>query len=706
MRCTTLRTLFPCLLVLSFAVAGPKQPAHASRSPLPELWLAPPAGSPGAASAVATALAQIADDKATLAIPVLIKAATDPLVGLYVRVHLGRAYLAEDRPADAAKIATQVLDVAASPYLIEAALRLAADAAELQTDWASAARYLKALSAMTPANAHQVSIRLGRAARLIDDLPLAHASFAKVYYEHPLTPEAEEAAFEMSRLSRSTPPEKAALDLSRAHRLFGARRHADARKAYELLADDVAAADRPLVELRIAECDFHLKKHPQALQALRPFVERPGPLQTEAQYFYLSTIRELGRDDEYKQLVRAFVDAYPTAPLAEQTLNELGTYYILGNDDGAAAVVFTEMYQRFPTGAFADRAAWKAGWWAYKNGNYAEAIRLFESAAVGLRRADYRPSWLYWAARSHVALGNRDAALTGFRQVINDYRNSYYGREAARIADAMTAAPSVVRTSSPRASGPAADRDRREPAAPIVVTPGQAPTNAPVIRALLAFGLYEDAIGELRLAQRVHGTSPLVDATMAFALNQRGDLRPGITAMRRAYPQFMAQGGEALPAELLRIIFPLDYWDLIRRHAAARKLDPFLMAALIAQESTFQADVRSPANAWGLMQIIPATGRRYAPLVGIRPFRTARLTEPETNVRIGMAYFADLLARFGDVPPALAAYNAGEQRVSRWLAERPGIDRDEFIDDIPFPETQNYVKRIVGTAEDYRLLYR
>jgi soluble lytic murein transglycosylase len=106
------------------------------------------------------------------------------------------------------------------------------------------------------------------------------------------------------------------------------------------------------------------------------------------------------------------------------------------------------------------------------------------------------------------------------------------------------------------------------------------------------------------------------------------------------------------------------------------------------------------------MQVVPATGRRYAQTLGIRPFRTARLTEPETNVRIGMAYFSDLLRQFGDVAAALAAYNAGEQRVSRWVAERPGVSRDEFIDDIPFPETQNYVKRILGTAEDYRALYK
>jgi len=105
------------------------------------------------------------------------------------------------------------------------------------------------------------------------------------------------------------------------------------------------------------------------------------------------------------------------------------------------------------------------------------------------------------------------------------------------------------------------------------------------------------------------------------------------------------------------------------------------------------------------MQIVPDTGRRYAQILGIRPFRTARLTEAETNVRIGMAYFSDLLKRFGHAAPALAAYNAGEHRVVKWLGARPGADRDEFIDDIPFPETQNYVKRIIGTAEDYRLLY-
>jgi soluble lytic murein transglycosylase len=105
------------------------------------------------------------------------------------------------------------------------------------------------------------------------------------------------------------------------------------------------------------------------------------------------------------------------------------------------------------------------------------------------------------------------------------------------------------------------------------------------------------------------------------------------------------------------------------------------------------------------MQLIPSTGRRYAAKVGLRGFSTSVLKQPATNVRLGTTYFKDLMDRFGGAHLALASYNAGEGRVAKWLSERRGIPQDEFIDDIPFPETQNYVKRILGTAEDYRRLY-
>jgi soluble lytic murein transglycosylase len=395
--------------------------------------------------------------------------------------------------------------------------------------------------------------------------------------------------------------------------------------------------------------------------------------------------------------VRAFVDRQPDPAFAHAALNDLGTYHILANNDDLAAAVFTENYDRFPNGAFAARAAWKAGWYAYEHDNYPETIRLFESAAVGLRRSDYRSGWVYWAARAHERMGHREQATAGYLQTIADYKHSYYGREAERILEEFRAA------SRPAGAGPVVPVSR---VAPVAFEHGAPPSNAALVQSLLSAQLFADAVGELRRVQRLEANSPMTEATLAYAYYRKGDLRFAINAMKRAYPQYMAEGGEALPRELRTVLFPVAHWDLLQKYSALHKLDPFLIAALVAQESTFDAAVRSSANAWGLMQILPSTGRQYARTLKIPRFTTASLTNAEINVKIGTAYFADKVKEFGGIAPALASYNAGESRVHQWLAERPGVDRDEFIDGIPFPETQGYVKKIIGTAEDYRLLYR
>ena len=155
---------------------------------------------------------------------------------------------------------------------------------------------------------------------------------------------------------------------------------------------------------------------------------------------------------------------------------------------------------------------------------------------------------------------------------------------------------------------------------------------------------------------------------------------------------------------MLTTIFPLEYWALIQRYSAARHLDPYIVAALMAQESTFVPDIVSYAKAVGLMQLIPSTGRLYARKLKMS-YSSRLLRNPEANISMGTAYLADLVGEFGDLHLVLAGYNAGERAVRRWVAERPGVEADEFVDDIPYPQTQLYVKKILGTAEDYRRLY-
>jgi soluble lytic murein transglycosylase len=242
------------------------------------------------------------------------------------------------------------------------------------------------------------------------------------------------------------------------------------------------------------------------------------------------------------------------------------------------------------------------------------------------------------------------------------------------------------------------------------------PPNEATVRALLSAERWNEALNEVRYAQRAWGDSPALQATTAYVHRRQGltesntteqfnRLRGSITLMRRAYPQFMAAGGEDLPREILVHIFPMSYWDLIRKYSTQNNLDPYLIAALMAQESTFVPGIRSHANAYGLLQLWPPTARRIARSLKI-PYSSRLLTNPEANVRMGTFHFAELVRDFGGVHLALASYNAGESAVRRWISERPDLtDREEFIDDIPYPETQNYVKRILGTAEDYRRLY-
>jgi soluble lytic murein transglycosylase len=660
-----------------------------------DLWLAP-AQDATSPTPLASAVELIAAGQPDRAMPILVSATPHPAVAPYVELHQGRAALALERPGEAAASARRIIAVAPAGYLGESALRLLGESLERSAEWPEATGVWQTLSGLpvTATSPATVQLRLAQAAEKAGDRALARLAYDRVFYEWPASGEAGEAETALARFPVTRGADTVQRELVRATRLYTARRFADAHRTWAQVHARTTGRDRLLVDLRLAQCDVYLQRYTRGLAALASYLERANaPERAEAGYFVLTALRGLRRAD-YPTRVARFVRDDPASPFAEQALNDLATHYILANDDARAAGIFTDMYARFPQGSFADRAAWRAGWWAYRQDNYRETIRLFESAATTLRRADYRPAWLYWTARSYEALGQRDTARLWYLRAIADYRNSYYGREATRAFQALTGTP-------PPAAAIAAQRDPAR-----AITGGAAPVNAPLVRQLLSAGLWDDVIGELRRVQAAHGSTPVIEATIAYALNRKGELRPAITAMRRAYPQFMSDGGEQLPERILKVIFPVAHWETIRRHAADRRLDLYLVTALVAQESTFQPDVVSSANAVGMMQLLPSTGRLYARKVGITGFTPAALTDPDTNVRLGTAYLSELLARYGNDPaPALAAYNAGESRVDRWRAERPNLPRDEFIDDIPFPETQNYVKRIIGTAEDYRLLY-
>ena len=602
-------------------------------------------------------------------------------------------------------------DLRAAPlqgYLAEAAAIAEAEAAEAQSEYDAALKIYEKLSHEKTSSPDAIWMQLAHAASAAGDRSRAAEAYTRVYYEFPFSDLAADARAQIERLNALEPlaPQNARyrLDFGRAERLFAARRYADAQSGFEALKRYAVGGDHDLVALRLAECDFFRGRYRQARQALREVIgdgprpstgsgrpERVEGRRPEALYFYASTLEHLKLISDYMRTASELLDRFPDSSWAEDALNDLATYYGRQDDDATAGEVLRELYSKFPAGRYSARAGWQIGWRAYRTGRYADAAKYFDMTARQFPRSDFRPAFLYWSGRAYDAMGDRATANARYRLATADYLNTYYGRVASKRltrrgeATALTGLEFI----SAAADGSAA------------------PPTAQLIRSLLALELYDEAMNELRYAQRTWGDTSIVQATLGWIDKEQGDLLDAIVAMKRAYPQYMASGGELMPEALLKVIFPVDYWDDIRIQAARHDLSPYLVAALIAQESGFDAKIKSSANAVGLMQLLPSTGQMYARRLKLGGFRTSMLTTAKTNLTMGSAYLADLMKKFGEPYLALAAYNAGDGRVARWMAGRriEDLDQEEFIDDIPFSETQNYVKKVLSMTEDYRRLY-
>jgi soluble lytic murein transglycosylase len=681
---------------------------------LSQLWMAPePGRSPRTAAQreLAMGVKLEVDGNFAKALPLFQQSAfrLEPLA-YYAEYYAGLALLRLGR-LDEARRAFQALRVKGPVgYLAQAAAMREAECDEAMGDHAAELSVYERLARTRTIATDEVLMRLAHAARLAGRTEQATQTYARVYYEFPLSDWALSAGAELTDGSVAGGPSRYILGLERAERLFNAKRYTQARSEFDTLRAVSPGEDRELLDLRIAECDYYLKRARNAKTALRPYIDR-ATRQSEVLFFYAVSLRDLNEIGEYLQTIQRVATQFPAETWADEALNDLATYYVRKDEDEKADQVFRDLYSRFPTGRNAERAAWKIGWSAYMKGNDAEVTRVFERAASDFPRSDYRPMWLFWAGRAHERLKETELATARYTLEVTDYANTYYGRMAMKRLDGQGARPPVRRLvvdlNAPGLTAePGTDLSR-----PVAAT---LPPNAATIRALLALDLYDQAIDELHYAQAVWGSSSAIEATLAWTFWQQGAgekgmdqftlYRGAINAMKRAYPHYLASGGEELPDPLLKIIFPIAYWDAIRKYAELYNLDPYVSAALISQESTFVPDIKSYANAWGLTQLLPSTARQYAKVVNLR-YTTKLLTDPDANLKIGMAYFSAKIREFGALHLALASYNAGERPVHRWIMERPGVPEDEFIDDIPYPQTNNYVKKILGMAEDYRRLY-
>jgi soluble lytic murein transglycosylase len=179
-------------------------------------------------------------------------------------------------------------------------------------------------------------------------------------------------------------------------------------------------------------------------------------------------------------------------------------------------------------------------------------------------------------------------------------------------------------------------------------------------------------------------------------------------ARNQAYARSVALASEIQQSseELHRYRYPVAYWETIQKKAAEREVDPYLILALIRQESLFDPRALSPASAFGLMQLLPTTAARAAKQLGLPAPSQQRLYDPELNLTLGIYHLKELLLRYSNnVVKAIAAYNAGENAVIRWERQISTEDEEEFIERITYGETRLYVKLVLRNHAIYRKLY-
>lgn len=378
-------------------------------------------------------------------------------------------------------------------------------------------------------------------------------------------------------------------------------------------------------------------------------------------------------DDGAQALFRELLARFPDAREAPEALYAIGRIDQEAGRYDAAGVAYTEMSERWPTSRNADDARWRAGWVHYLAGDPAGAAARFGALARDSPRAT-RIAAEYWEARSLEVLGD-PSAPGRLEHVAEHHPTTYYGA----LARARLGMPAPI-------SDPSLIAAATRPAFP----DGLEGPHAERARALWELGYFRLARLEI---DALAPSAPAEDVLAAYAAVEA----PG-PALRVARSRVLGSDRQYL--------YPLGYWDVVREQAAARNLDPLLVTALIRQESLFAPDAVSPADAHGLMQLLPGTAREVAASTGMPPPDRAALHRVGTNVTLGTALLRSLLDRYqGSEVKALAAYNAGVDAVTKWerrYGERP---EDEFVELISFRETRDYVKAVLAHYEVYRDLY-
>lgn len=540
----------------------------------------------------------------------------------------------------------------------------------------------------------------------------AARAYQEVYFVYATSPEAntaEDALYELrAQLGTGFPIPTEELQTARPDAFFNKSRFAEAQKEYDFLLQ--ANSSSPFAgrwRVRRGRCLLRLKRTRDAVELLTASVAGNPTAEGERLAALVDAYIQQADAASMAGALEQLQTLYPQSQSYASALSSVGAFFVRQGDWGNALRYYEPLAQRFPETESGREGHWRVAWGYHLQRQGEQARRYLLEHVRRYPTSPHVPAALYWLGRLEEERGTSPTARALYEFLTKRYLHTYYALQAgARLKEGTGQRSSAPKSESAAPDPAVVDLIQEIPAAAPPSSQPCAP--APASELLRPFETLQalrlsDLAGEyLKDALTEQPDSPELRLAASRVEAEAGHTSVALLNVRKLAPNAAEYEFSTLPKEIWNLLYPRPFWDLVRRQARANRLDPYLVMGLIRQESAFNPGAVSPANARGLMQLLPATAARQA-----RRKRGVgrRIYDPAYNIRLGCAYLAGLVTRFdGRLEQALAAYNAGDSRVKDWLSQRQFSEPAEFAETIPFRETRVYVQTVLRDAEIYRQL--
>lgn len=546
----------------------------------------------------------------------------------------------------------------------------------------------------------QAWLRLAACYLRDDQLTEGREALKQVWMKFPHSKEAKEAEALLSTNLGGEPWSSLPEDhYTRAQAYLGQALHAEAiEELKKFLAADPASVHRGEAKLKLGIAQVRLKLYDQARETFHELVAEHGAQSDEATVW-------LARVYLRQDLGAKLLDLSRTVQKRSLSLEQKGQINLFAGIWLEDQARFDEAMGKYrlvaKSGEPASQRAeahWREGWVLYRAARYGEAIDVWQRI-VAQRDSDFEPQALYWTARSYGRTGNPRAREL-FIDLCRRFPYTYYCQLAREQTDIpfsnapVQDAPPLVTSSSESAKNdvPLSDIMRTEIE--------QQPAYRRAVE-LKILGLDQDTARELTVLTDRYTREPDILMSLSMMLNEAGAYHHALRLARARFRDKLERTGGSVAPGLWSVAYPTGLIPTIKSQGT-NGVDPFLVAAIIREESQYDGHAVSRVGAIGLMQVMPATANAVAQRHNLPNVNREDLFDQETNIRIGARYVEQLLGQFSNnVVATIAAYNAGPIVVTNWSTAHRGRSQDEFVELIPFQETRQYVKRVLRSYKEY-----